>query len=420
MYTIPPNDTYLRSILDNLDDYKAAFIAPRIRNKNLILAAIMNSDVATYYVALDSEHSTLSSFVKGFSEACQTYSPRFGTQAIQAAESARTAPQTIAESLIADLGKAKPKPRRIILDNLDFLPFDEDVTAFFHYFVPNLPQGTQLIVNGRHIAYATWMPLVASNHVLVIGDELAGRIFAPKTLNQPHLEVYSLAGGSVFVNGLPMNTWDGPLPRNLFHYFIDNPLVTRGSVFETFWPTLPVKEATNVFHVTKRKISERLGYELTAYSSGFYRPSDQMVVHYDVATFEKTVETNKLNASSDPEAWYPAIRLYRSHYLNRYDMPWMIKRREVLRGLYADALIGLGRAYAEHGDKDQAISVYLRALQEVPEREDIHRDLMKFYNERGEREQALTQFRVLSTILDKNLKLAPSKATQKVYESIKG
>ena len=41
-------------------------------------------------------------------------------------------------------------------------------------------------------------------------------------------------------------------------------MVTRDEIFETFWPGLPTKEATNVFHVTKRKISERLGYELTS------------------------------------------------------------------------------------------------------------------------------------------------------------
>ena len=91
---------------------------------------------------------------------------------------------------------------------------------------------------------------------------------------------------------------DGALPRNLFFYFIDNPLVTRDDIFGTFWPTLSIKEATNVFHVTKRKISERItmkveesgNYELTQYSSGFYMPGDKVVRHYDAGDFQDAVE----------------------------------------------------------------------------------------------------------------------------------
>src|SRR6185436_12766505 len=131
----------------------------------------------------------------------------------------------------------------------------------------------------------------------------------------PHLEVYGFSGGSVFMNGLPVESWDGPLPRNLFYYFVDHPMVTRDELFETFWPELPTKEATNVFHVTKRKISERLGFELTAYSGGFYRPSGQMAVHYDVRNFETllgAVSFEDEELTEVPPAWYSAIHLYRT------------------------------------------------------------------------------------------------------------
>ena len=41
---------------------------------------------------------------------------------------------------------------------------------------------------------------------------------------------------------------------------------TRADIFKEFWPGLPIKSATNVFHVTKRKIGERLGCDLTSYA----------------------------------------------------------------------------------------------------------------------------------------------------------
>src|SRR5258708_19714094 len=99
---------------------------------------------------------------------------------------------------------------------------------------------------------------------------LDGGIFNPAAPGSPQLEVYGFGGGHVFVDGVPLDTWDGPLPRNLFFYFIDHPMVTRDEIFETFWPGLPIKEPTNVFHPTKPKPTAPLSYALPSYSPRFY------------------------------------------------------------------------------------------------------------------------------------------------------
>src|SRR6185295_16856224 len=127
---------------------------------------------------------------------------------------------------------------------------------------------------------------------IVLGEEqaLAGGMFSATEEERPHIEVYAFGSGVVRVNGLPVDTWDGPLPRNLFYYFVDHPMVTRDEIFETFWPDLNTKEATNVFHVTKRKISERLGFDLTTYAGGFYYHSTKINLQYDVAVFDALIE----------------------------------------------------------------------------------------------------------------------------------
>lgn len=421
MYLQELTDLTQAGFNEQIEGRSLILLSPRLRNRNALLSWFMSSGSEAYYYALITEDETLADFLRNMAQALKDFDPKFGSQTLQAAADAHPRVEDLADALLADLAKAKPKPRFLVLDNLDYLKLSEDVYNFFDRLVKALPRNLQLVINSRFLAFAPWSALVRSGHAVVLGDEhtLDGGIFDPDKPETPHLEVYGLAGGNVYVNGLPLNTWDGPLPRNLFYYFVDHPMVTRDEIFETFWPELPTKEATNVFHVTKRKISERLGYELTAYSGGFYRPSGQMNVHYDVQRFEAIVEDSKLKPPASPDEWYRAIQLYRSPFLHRIDMPWIVKRREHLRLAYAEALIGVARLYRALNDNERATSYYLRALREVPQREDIHRDMMALYAETGEPEKAIAQYDLLSDILSRTLNITPSKATQNLYKIIR-
>src|SRR5262249_37591581 len=157
-----------------------------------------------------------------------------------------------------------------------------------------------------------------------------------------------------------------------------------------------------------------LGYELTAYSGGFYRPSGQMAVHYDVQRFEANVQQGNIGeAQKNPiKIWYDAIRLYRSPFLYGFEMPWIQQRREELRMQYVEALIGVARIYKSLKEYDKAVSYYLRALREVPVREDIHRDIMSIYDLIGQKQQAIDQYRVLEETLKRALNITPSKTTR--------
>jgi two-component SAPR family response regulator len=94
-------------------------------------------------------------------------------------------------------------------------------------------------------------------------------LYNPQGQSKPTLETYALGRGYGIVNGQTINNWDGALPRNLFFYFVDHPLITRDQIFEVFWPRLATKDATNVFHVTKRKISERITMKIENASESY-------------------------------------------------------------------------------------------------------------------------------------------------------
>ncbi len=412
-----------QTIVAQIEDRAVILFAPRFAHRNAFMSWFSGPKQNAYFYTLQSQDTTIQTFLANLVNGLADFDPHFGSQTTQAVRQRNARPQDLAEALAADLGKAKPKARFLILDEFDYLTPGEPVSAFFLHLSEHLPAGLQLVINSRLLPYDPWASLARAGTAVVLGETsvLDGGIFNPAVPEIPHLEVYGFRAGQVYMNGMPVDTWDGPLPRNLFYYFIDHPMITRDEIFETFWPDLPIKEATNVFHVTKRKVSERLGYELTAYSGGFYRPSDEISIHYDVARFEEAVqEGSQIQGPSTPDVWYHAIKLYRSEFLHKIEMPWIAQRREHLRLRYAEALIGVGRLHKSLGDTERAISYYLRALREVPQREDIHRDVMTLYETRGERDKALAQYKTLSDILKRTLNITPSKATRTLYNLLIG
>jgi len=420
MMTKPPSNLSLEL---NVEKFPLILFAPRLRNSAALLTYFLRNSAHVFFYALTPADSDLYTLLSHVIEGAQDFAPGFGKQTQQALAQANTTPADLVDAFLADLNKAKPKPKYIILDEFDYLTDSVEVRTFFDCLIGKLPRDMRLVINSRQLPYDPWHTYIQAGTAAVLGTAhvLDGSILNPESPVSPHLEVYGFGCGRVYVNGLPVDTWDGPLPRNLFYYFVDHPMITRDEIFETFWPELPTKEATNVFHVTKRKISERLGYELTAYSGGFYRPSDQMILHYDVARFEDAVKVGRdLPPAESLDAWHTAIHLYRSQFLHKVGMPWIDRRREELRLTYAEALISVGRVYKAQGDTQLAISYYLRALREVPQREDIHRDVMSLYEKRGERDKAVAQYKLLSNTLKRTLNITPSKATRTLYQSLVG
>ncbi len=273
----------------------------------------------------------------------------------------------------------------------------------------------QIVLNPRFLDYRVWQPLIEAGRATLLSDEADAYT---KPAPSAQIEVYALGGGAVYSDGLPVTVWDGPLPRNLFYYFIDHPLITREEVFAEFWPSLPAKDATNVYHVTKRKVTERAGHESTIYSSGFYRTAPNVNIYYDVTAFESAIAEGR-RTPDDNATWTRAIKLYRGAYLHGLSMSWIVRRRSQLATDYTEALIELARNLREN-DAQHAIGLYLRALREMPHREDIHRDVMRLYAEAGHPEAVQAQYAMLTTELKRAFNIAPSRATQEFYQSLNG
>ena len=295
---------------------------------------------------------------------------------------------------------------------------------FFLALADYLPSQAQIVINGREMNRQPWMQLVEQNVASIIGDNSSvgdGSLFEIDS-NTGMIEFYALSGETrVLSDGFQVHTWDGALPRNLCYYFIENERVTRQQIFESFWGHLGVKEATNVFHVTKRKISEKLGYDITTYSGGFYVPSNTVKIYYDARELEQTYdEALRAPSLATANKWARIVELYRRPYLLEVDMPWADSKREKISDYYIQALLELGRFYEGNKKYDYALNYYLRAVAEKPEREDVHRNVMNVYYELGDISAVVNQYKILEKALKSSLNIKPSQATQAFYTEITG
>lgn len=257
--------------------------------------------------------------------------------------------------------------------------------------------------------------LVPVNHTLMLPNYLR-----PNT-NSTLLEVRMLGRGRVLLNGRPIDDWDGTLPRSLFFYLVDRGMTTRNEVFETFWSNLSAREATNVFHVTKRKISEVLGVDLTTYWSSFYRISPHIELNYDVALFSEMVQNSAVAAPEEAESLLiNAISLYRDHFLTGIgdEMSWVQQRRQALNQTYSDALIALGKLWERAGKRREALGLYVRASAHNRQREDLAENIMMLYRDLDMPEEALATYKRLETEIGNTLGISPAQRLQSLAASL--
>ncbi|MEM7224890.1 MAG: AAA family ATPase [Pseudomonadota bacterium] len=97
---------------------------------------------------------------------------------------------------------------------------------------------------------------------------------------------------------------------------------------------------------------------------------------------------------------------------------WLTLTRGRLHDQALKALTGLLDKQITQGDTDGAIDTASRALRVDSYREDIHRQLMQLYIEKGMRSSALAQFRICRDILNRELSVQPDEQTVRLYKSI--
>lgn len=406
-------------------DYATPYLViyPRHPNRRALISHLLREfDANIFYFALSNKIDSTRNFLYEFANSPQF--PQNFTDSIHSALENAHDVNGWAEAVGSALDKLEKSSYTLVLDNLDIVQYDDNYSDFFISLARYIPSQAQIVINGREMNRHPWIQLVEENVASVAGENTLvgnGSLFNTPS-NIGNIEFYALSGETrVLSDGFQVHTWDGALPRNMCYYFIENERVTRQQIFETFWGHLGVKEATNVFHVTKRKISEKLGYDITTYSGGFYVPSNTVELYYDARELEQTYnEALRSPGLATANKWARIVELYRRPYLLEVDMPWADNKREQLSDYYIQALLELGRFYEGNQNYDNALNYYLRAVAEKPEREDVHRNVMNIYHEQGNTGAIVNQYKILEKALKSSLNIRPSQATQSFYAEITG
>ena len=415
----------LDSFMAQTDGKKIVILYPWANYRNVFLSVFVSGESSgLLYHRAKHSGASLVAWLHDLLDEVRLAQPCFGAATDPALSAGSAADQGAA--LAEDLAHIEPERVILYLDELDRVFQAEGFDPFMAALVDNLNSSSQVVVNSRVLTYGPWTERIKRGQAALVGAKPRSHnlTFTAEAEPKPQLEVYAFGRGHAISNGLEISRWDGALPRNLFFYFMDNPLVTRDQIFELFWPKLSIRDATNVFHVTKRKITERISvnvddgknYELTSYATGFYVPSDKLVRHYDVTEFEDAVERALYSADAreQQELYSRAIDIYKAPYLYPLDLPWIVARRQQLQTMYGEALNGLARLKADDGEWDVALGFYTRALRELWQREDIHRAAMQMYINLGRLADAHEHFAELERLLQRELGIKPSRVTQAV------
>jgi DNA-binding SARP family transcriptional activator len=403
---------------------KLLLIHPSSRYRTLLIAALIEDPPAPlYYYSMGIGDVSLTQFLTTLSHDLADQHPTFGKYLNQTRNENPDDLELLAEALARELDELNNDDYILILDEYDRADAVPEIQTFVEVLLDRLPVQCHLLINSRTLPRLPWVALVAKHEAVVLKDSrlLTSGFYSESVSENPNVEVFALGPGYVLVNGQTVSTWEGHLPRLLFFFALDRPMVTRADICQAFWPDLPLDQAVNVFHVTKRRLHKALGFDVLIHKGGHYRVNPALNLQYDVLDFVGSlVEARTAEGVEAEESWQYAIDLYRGDYLQGHDDAWIIARRADFREGYLEALTELARIRQAQGEDELALGLFLRAVSESPNREDLHREVIYLYGQLGRRSEAAEHYQNLKKTMEERYSISPSPETRAVYQEAIG
>lgn len=203
--------------------------------------------------------------------------------------------------------------------------------------------------------------------------------------------------------------------------------VDRERLLEQLWPASTVAAAghsvNSLVHGLRRLLGDAIGDAAPVIlSEGCYRLNSDAGVGLDITCFDELVrQSAREECAGDHNAAMASARkavgLYRGDLATDDDVAAIIQR-ERLRTLYLSTLARLADDAFDR-DATACLAYTQELLSNDPCREDAHRLVMRCHLRRGERSQALRQYRVCAEILSREFDAIPEPATTALYDAIR-
>jgi DNA-binding SARP family transcriptional activator len=204
--------------------------------------------------------------------------------------------------------------------------------------------------------------------------------------------------------------------------------VPRDTLLELLWPGRPPDLAGQSLNSLVHSLRKSLGDEIQGASpvlqqDGYYRLNEEAGVGVDMAYFEALANAGDQyvfnnNWLAAIPFYTQAIHLYRGDLLIGADVSAIVER-ERLRAHFLSLLASLADYSFSVNDYGFCLYYAERLLRYDACREDAYRLMMRCYVRRGERAQALRQYRLCQTILQAEYDAAPEPSTTLLYDQVR-
>jgi DNA-binding SARP family transcriptional activator len=204
--------------------------------------------------------------------------------------------------------------------------------------------------------------------------------------------------------------------------------VPREGLLEMLWPEQDAAHSmvslnSLVYSVQRRLRDGTRDGAAVIYSNGCYYLNAAAGVSTDIARFDTLVDCgNRLAAARHDQAatlcYTRAVDLYRGDLCTGDDV-YAVIERERLRASFLTLLAWLADRAYQYGDYAAALGYALQLLACDPCREDAHRVVMRARVHRGERAQAMRQYRLCEQALRREFEAAPEALTTELFNRIR-
>jgi len=219
----------------------------------LVSRLIADESVPVFYYAIGSDDIDIPSFIAGFTHDMAEQVPTFGTSINMVPLDDLRDLTPLLEAFSEDLDRLTAEPFILLLDEFDRATIGDDLQTFLEALVDTLPERCRLVISSRNVPRFPWMSLIAQHKAHMLRDDtlIAHDFYENQTEENARVAIFGLGPGTVILDGESIDSWEGHLPRLLFFFALDRPVVTRSEICQAFWPDLNTDQAVNVFHVTK-------------------------------------------------------------------------------------------------------------------------------------------------------------------------
>jgi DNA-binding SARP family transcriptional activator len=204
--------------------------------------------------------------------------------------------------------------------------------------------------------------------------------------------------------------------------------IAREAVLDAVWPNvdpqLASQSLSSLSYGLHRLLSDAIGgATVLVQEDGTYRLNHEAGVSVDVDDFLRLATAGdrwaaKYDQAKAAESFARAVDLYRGDLSCAVTVHHVVQR-ERLRAICLTLLARLADYHHARWDFTTSLEYATRLLSIDPCREDAHRMVMRCHVHRGERAQALRQYRVCEQILQSEFDAVPEEATHTLFNQIR-